>query len=177
MLADTWDDVYRANWCKNINSSSLLQDPQKLTYVFYAAGGKMPGLPLSKWEKRCEEWMNLTSFIARCIKARVIDDDKILDVDEYPSRDIPEGLETEFYPGITRDSKVMVAAQYILIAGDFIGGKSWGIDRWQLWARKLEELAGKELASEVKTAVIEARKKLIFLHPELFLISEGGSKA
>lgn len=88
-------------------------------------------------------------------------------------------------PGVTRDSRVMIGAQYILLAGhaldrEFIQTLDedplWGRSKWQLWAEKLRELAGKELTSEVKEAVIEARKKMISIHPELFYTSEGGSK-
>lgn len=77
----------------------------------------------------------------------------------------------------------MIAAQYILLAGHVVDQElvrkskdSWGLDKWQLWAKRLKELSEEELAPEVKIAVVEARKKLVELHPELFPATEGGNK-
>lgn len=101
--------------------------------------------------------------------------------------DIPAGLEEKIPPGIRRDTEVMIAAQYILLAGDVLDeelvkkpareGKSneYFVNKWRLWVGSLKELAEKELAPHVKLAVVEARKKLVSLHPELFSVSEGGS--
>lgn len=124
--------------------------------------------------------MNLSSFIARCINARI--DDHFPDIAKYPSIDIPEGLEKDIPSGIKRDTRVMIAAQHILLAGrvideELVQNDSLGLNRWHLWAEKLKELTGKELAPTVKTAVVEARNKLISIHPELFSTSEGGNKS
>lgn len=89
---------------------------------------------------------------------------------------------------------VMIAVQYILLAGNVIDEEvvrktakegsrwSWWMEQWQLWADRFNELATTtqhefELDSGVKTAIIEARKKMVSIHPELFPISEGSSKA
>jgi hypothetical protein len=136
---------------------------------------------LSEWKQECSEWLNLSSFIARCTGARV--DDHLPGITKYPSIDIAEGLEKEIPPGLTRDTRVMIAAQHILLAGRVVDEElvrkpkiSWGLDKWQLWAKKLKELTEGELAPEVKIAVVEARKKLVELHPELFPTSEGRDK-
>ena len=138
----------------------------------------------SEWEEQCKEWVNFSSFVARCTEARI--DDHIPDFTKYPWIDIEEGLEKDFLPGPKRDSRVMVAAQYILLAGHVISeefvqkprreGKFHGVEKWQLWAGKLKELAETqtELAPDVRDAVVESRKKLISLHPELFSESERG---
>lgn len=116
------------------------------------------------------------------MEARIFD--HVFDNTKYPGINIPDGLENDIPPGVKWNSRVMVAAQYILLAGHVIdeefiqkdGRSSQGLDRWKLWEGKLKELSGKELAPEVRAAVIEARKKLVSLHPELFPISQGGSR-
>lgn len=136
----------------------------------------------SEWKEQCDEWVNFSSFLARCIQARV--DDQILPISKYPRINIADGLDVHMQPGIKRDSRVMIAAQYILLAGPALDegliqdpkAYATGVVQWQSWARRFKELAEMELASEVKAAVIEARKKLISLRPELFSVSEGGTK-
>ena len=128
--------------------------------------------------------MNFSSFVARCTEARI--DEHFPDFIKYARLDVPEGLEKEMSPGLKRDTRVMVAAQYILLAGHVIDEelvqkptkkrKSYGLEKWKLWAGKLQELAREELASEVKDAVVEARQKMVSLHPELFSMGEEGRK-
>lgn len=128
-------------------------------------------------------WVNFSAFLARCIQARI--DNSALPICKYPSINIPDGLDYNIPPGIKRDSRVMNAAQYILLAGpvldeEFIQNpKEYprGVVEWQSWAKRFEQLVEIELASEVKEAVIEARKKMISLRPELFFVSEGGTKS
>lgn len=114
--------------------------------------------------------------------------------------DIPEALMGDRFQGeIKKDPSVMVmiAVHYILLAGNVIdedvarrtaakgddSNWSWWLEQWQLWAERFKELSTStstqqefELDSGVKTAVMEARRKMVSIHPELFPISEGGSK-
>ncbi|KAM5457591.1 hypothetical protein MaudCBS49596_000788 [Microsporum audouinii] len=124
-----------------------------------------------------DKWVSLSSFIARCIELRI--EKNVPDSDRYPFLDIPKGLEDNSAPGLERDTRAMVAAQYILLAPTLVndtmtklsGGhdKPSGSNRLQLWGVKLKELAENgSLDSEVKVAVVEARKKLVSLHPGLF---------
>ena len=62
--------------------------------------------------------MNFSSFLARCIQARI--DDHILHISKYPRIDIADGLDDYINPGVKRDSRVMIAAQYILLAGSVL---------------------------------------------------------
>lgn len=90
--------------------------------------------------------------------------------------DIPEALMGDRFQGeIKKDPSVMV-----MIAVHYW---SWWLEQWQLWAERFKELSTStstqqefELDSGVKTAVMEARRKMVSIHPELFPISEGGSK-
>lgn len=63
-------------------------------------------------------WVNFSAFLARCIQARI--DNSALPICKYPSINIPDGLDYNIPPGIKRDSRVMIAAQYILLAGPFL---------------------------------------------------------
>ncbi|KAK2753931.1 hypothetical protein FQN54_007290 [Arachnomyces sp. PD_36] len=135
------------------------------------------------WKQHCDEWLNFSSFLARCIQVRI--DDHVLVISKYPRMNIEDGLGTYIDDSIRRSCWVMVAAQYVLLAGpvlreEFIQSPSspdWGIDKWKFWAKRFGEVgSGRGLAPEVKEAALEARRKMILLKPELFTVSEGGTK-
>lgn len=82
-------------------------------------------------------------FILHCALHGISIDDHFPDFTKYPSIDIPEGLEKDTHPpGLKRGTKVMVAVQYILLAGrvldeEFIReppkiGRSPCTGEWQL---------------------------------------------
>lgn len=116
--------------------------------------------------------------MARCTEARIETTSQILT--NTPRINILEDLEKETPPGLFEwDIRVMVAAQYIPLAGPVVEEElvhkpakkdlSNCMDKWQLWAGKLKILAEKEqLAPHAKSAVVEAQKKMISLRPELF---------
>lgn len=129
-------------------------------------------------KRKCDEWINVSAFFARLIANGI--DQKYEPSCKYPSFDIPGGLEKVIPNQIVRDCNVMVAAQYILIAGpgiyeNFIiqpkGSErgQWGLDKWPLWARKFKEVAEKgDLSSDVQAAALEARAVMVSLHPDPF---------
>lgn len=123
--------------------------------------------------------MNFTTFLAKCIEASV---DKHIIVDKYADFDISDALEKN-HSGNNQEISAFVAAQYILLAGsviaeDFFQGTStdWASNKWLLWAERLKELEEKGLSQETKAAVIKARAVMISLRPELFSLSQGGTK-
>ncbi|EZF31435.1 hypothetical protein H109_04705 [Trichophyton interdigitale MR816] len=129
-----------------------------------------------------EIWISLSSFIARCIELRI--ESHVPDGHRYPLIDISKGLEENLAPGLERDTRVMVAAQYILLAPTLVsdkmsklsGGhdKPSGCDILRLWIGKLEELTEHgSLNPEVKAAVVEAKDKLVSLHQKLVM---GGTE-
>ncbi|KAK2765316.1 hypothetical protein FQN54_008160 [Arachnomyces sp. PD_36] len=136
----------------------------------------------AKWKQRCDEWVNFSAFLARCVQARI--DDDAFDIGKYPRMNIDDAVSSHITDEVKRNSWVMVAAQYVLLAGpvmdeEFIQKpevRDLGMSMWQFWAEGFKKVAEGELASNVKEAVIEARKKMIAMRPELFFVSEGGSK-
>ncbi|EZF49936.1 hypothetical protein H103_06648 [Trichophyton rubrum CBS 288.86] len=123
-----------------------------------------------------ETWISLSSCIARCIELRI--ESHVPDSDRYPLMEITKGLEENLSPGLEQDTRVMVAAQCIILAPTLVSdkmkkllgghGKPSGCDVLRLWIRKLEDLADNSgLNSELKAAVVEVRDKLVLLHPEL----------
>lgn len=154
----------------------------KLTRALILTAGNVSRDQLAKEPLRVkqqfDEWVNISSFIARCMEHRIEVD--FPGAGKYQSIDICNGLREEHPAGIERDTYVMVAAQYILLALTFIddrvvaftakqGAMNLGRDKFQLWGAKLAQLANDgDLRPDVKAAVIEARQKLVSLHPEFF---------
>lgn len=117
--------------------------------------------------------MNYSSFIARCIEAGLDKDDE--NCFKYPRDDITIGLEHEMPPRLARDCKVMVAAQYILLAGRALAQefmdpsyKNYGIARWRRRAEKLREISKEDGNPRLAYAAKEARRHMISLHPGFY---------
>ncbi|KAM5477231.1 hypothetical protein MauCBS54593_000504 [Microsporum audouinii] len=156
MFSGCLDNHWRAG---NVSRDQLAKEPLRVKQQF-------------------DKWVNISSFIARCMEHRIEVD--FPGAGKYQSIDICNGLREEHPAGIERDTYVMVAAQYILLAPTFIddrvvaftakqGAMNLGRDKFQLWGAKLAQLANDgDLRPDVKAAVIEARQKLVSLHPEFF---------
>ncbi|RYP92120.1 hypothetical protein DL770_001781 [Monosporascus sp. CRB-9-2] len=134
---------------------------------------------VAEFRRRCCEWVNHQAFTARCTEAG-IDAEPLC---KHPSFEIPNGLEEEYSLQVERDCKVMVAAQYILLAGRAIHEEfitrplsmgeeeeaKWGLEKWLLWAERLKAIEEKsDCDPKVIAAVVEARKRLIALQPDVF---------
>lgn len=95
-----------------------------------------------EYTQSCIEWINLSSFYARCIAASVDDHDK--NVFKFPDVEICEALESDYdpTPGIDTDFRVVVATRYIIIAGEKIreDGVRWWDEHASIWERKLEKI-------------------------------------
>ena len=124
--------------------------------------------------------MNFSAFLARCIESGV--SKRYEDRCKYAVIDIGKGIEKDLKPGITRDCRVMVASQYVLLAGRVVyeeivakmKGKDrekWGLDKWSLWGRKFKELAREyeEIGNPgLASATKQAYEKMVSFHPSLF---------
>ncbi len=134
--------------------------------------------------------MNFSAFLARCIESGL--DDHYENRCKYPGYDIPEGLEKYLQPGYKKDCRVMVAAQYILLAGRAIfeafvkkptkgsNSEKWGLEKWKLWASKFKEIAreyDREYEGEDKRALAaittKAYEEMVSFYPELFRAPNG----
>lgn len=130
-------------------------------------------------KKRCEEWVNLSSFLARCIAAGVHHKS---DDFSHVIHDIKGGLEND---GVKRRFGVMVAAQYLLLAPRPIyetlvkyKESGLGLEKWQVWAKRFKEMIDKDnFDTEVIAMTKEARERMIAFDPSLFFVSERGNKA
>jgi Protein of unknown function (DUF3632) len=111
--------------------------------------------------------VNFSSFLAQCLQAGL--NDNYANRYKHASIDIREGLEQKLPPGPRRDCKVMVAAQYILLAGGKIAeecvmkpGKGFGLDEWRRWAGRLGEISKQESGNtSLASAVEEAHKYML----------------
>lgn len=127
----------------------------------------------------CDHWVNLSAFLARCVEAGLLVEDKYRW--EYPCEAIVEGLEKENERKsleLMRACKIMVAANYILLSGrslaiDCFNDSDKGRAQWRRWAEKLREISKR---SDEKTPLIIATKAawqhMISLHPECFSDSD-----
>lgn len=119
----------------------------------------------------CDQWVNFSSFLAHCIGAGL--NDNYPDGCKHPIIDIPHGLEQDQPPGLKRDCRVMVAAQYILLAGRKLADESFkwpdGADKWRRWAGKLEEISKEEGDNtSLASAAREVHQYMVSLRPEIF---------
>jgi Protein of unknown function (DUF3632) len=115
------------------------------------------------WKLDLDKWVNFSSFLARCIEAGLNDHHK------YPCEhfelDISEFLEHDFPPGTYRDCWVMIAAQYILLAGRTIRKHiAGGLQKWQQLANRFKEIADEgDKESESNLAINGAYEKMASL--------------
>lgn len=121
------------------------------------------------FEEVCDTWVNFSSFLARVTEAGLIGD-----CYNYARFDISQGLDEDLPHGLMRDSKVMVAAQYILLAGKTLANECFDKDQWRRRAEKLKEISKEEGGSNtvLASATEEAHNYMVSLHPEIFLASE-----
>ena len=125
-------------------------------------------------EQRCNDWINLSSFYARLSANGVMD--RFSDPYRYASYDIRKGLEQtninlDLSNDVRRNCKLLVSANWILIAGDVLYGyyleeskrsKNWGVDKWPIWKEKLREITSRmDCSSEVRAAASEALSTMI----------------
>lgn len=135
---------------------------------------------------RCDEWLNFSVFKARTLAARL--GDHFDDSFKAPDVDIDIGLELgdreKNNPNeVLRNCRLMVAAQYILVAGDAIrvhygdpeeskGG--WKRDTWTSWAEGFREASNWDNVQEsTRLAAAKAHDKMVALWPDLFSAAEG----
>lgn len=117
----------------------------------------------------CNEWVNFSSFIARTTEAGLNGD-----YYNYMLIDISHGLDDDLPQGLKRDCQVMVAAQYILLAGGTLAENCFKADEWRRWAEKLKEISKKEegVNTRLASATEEAYRYMVSLHPAVFSASE-----
>lgn len=123
--------------------------------------------------------MKISSFLARCTEAGLYDN--FSDRCKYASIDIPQGLGQVLPRGVRGDCKVMVAAQYILLAGRTLADdcfnkpvKGLGPEEWKGWAEKFKEISMQEDGNNTDLALAteEAHKYMVSLHPEIIQASD-----
>ncbi|KAK7962547.1 uncharacterized protein PG986_003372 [Apiospora aurea] len=160
---------------------------------FIADDSEDPSSPTSR--QQWEAWVNFSLFKARCVEAGILDQP----TNPYglPADQIVEGLETNPLPGpqAARDAKVLIAAQYLAVAGDkfyerlvlvprraFFNNNAntntkaaaaialhRGRARWSLWASRLEFLAlHGSLGGPVVETLQVARRRVVAIEPVLF---------
>lgn len=110
------------------------------------------------YQKKCNEWVNFSAFLARCTAAGIYDhyDDRF----KYPSVDIPLALEERLpTEELLRECRLMVAALWIFHAARAIyddlvavDKEEWNVKKWSLWETRLKEVehdpaAGSKLKS------------------------------
>lgn len=146
-----------------------LSSQRRLTFTIYTAY-KTPGLQddesaKAAHQKKCDEWVNFSAFLARCTGAGFYD--QYSGVFLYPSVDISLALEKKLPTGSLRACRLMVAAQWILHSGRRIhdsmveeNKKDWDLERWSVWEARLKEIVDggegdEEVASVLRRTLAE----------------------
>jgi hypothetical protein len=120
----------------------------------------------AEFQKNCIEWINLSTFLARCTGAAIFD--KYEDRYKYASVDIRLGLEEELPAGELGDCRLIVALQWILQAGRGIhddmmkqNTNRWNVDRWKLWAARLKEIEEGDLPEEKLRLLVQRTSEIM----------------
>ncbi|KAI7971867.1 hypothetical protein EIK77_007466 [Talaromyces pinophilus] len=139
----------------------------------YFVHRQTPGTP-SEVQESCDQYVNLSSFIARCTSAGLLVD-KHGNEYKYSTFDVSRGVEEEIPRGNIRNARILAAANYILLAGSGIRnychsypsdsdrGKS-ARDMWNLWKEKFVAIAeGQDEDPEIKDATKKAHAIMVEL--------------
>lgn len=121
----------------------------------------------SSFKRLCDEWVNFSSFLARCTAEGFYDHYEARY--KFPSVDIPLGLglgldDGELPRGELGSCRLMVAAQWILHCGGRLradmaesGSAHWNLDKWDCWVARLREMLERGVEDvKVKAAVEKA---------------------
>ena len=132
-------------WNANHSMSPLLpltkRDANKESEVSEATYMK----PTEELKEICDQWVNFSSFLARCKGSGLATQYETPCV--HAGDDIEDGLEKDLPHGLVRDCKIMVAAQYVLIAGKLFSEelfgqgtrsslKQWGLRKLPIWSQR-----------------------------------------
>lgn len=143
-------------------------------------------------KQKCDHWLNFSAFKARTLAAGICADYRDWSF-KAPLKDISIGLglrDDVSGDEIFTSCMVMVAIQYVLIAGEAVRSRFTEDDEgeeeeeeekeqgsktrlnqhlWKLWTKCFEETAVcGTLKAEMKTAAGKAHEKMIALWPEIF---------
>lgn len=134
---------------------------------------KTPGTP-SEVQGSCDQYINWSSFIARCTSAGFLADKEGYEY-KYSTEDISRGIEDEIPRGDIRNARILAAANYILLAGPSIRNHCYsdpsdsddgkrGRDMWNLWEKRFETIAnGQDEDPGVKDAAKKAHGIMVEL--------------
>ncbi|ROW11478.1 hypothetical protein VMCG_01147 [Cytospora schulzeri] len=134
IFPDTTEDRWNANF--GIAPSVLL-----------SSGPPLDDSEKAAYERRCDSWVNFSSFLARCTAQGFYDDDSSLYKDASVDIPLGLGLEGESSPGKLGSCRLMVSLQWILHCGDKIRDNmiqsdkpKWNMGKWDQWVAKLKEI-------------------------------------
>lgn len=139
----------------------------------HAVHEKTPGTP-SEVQEACDQYVNWSSFIARCTSAGLLVD-KHDNEYKYSTVDISRGVEEEIPHGNIRNARILAAANYILLAGSGIRNYCYSYpsdsdrgkrarDMWSLWREKFQAIAdGEDEDPDIKDATKKAHSIMVEL--------------
>ncbi|KAI1938486.1 hypothetical protein LOZ58_003439 [Ophidiomyces ophidiicola] len=141
-------------------------------------------------KEQCSQLVNFTAFLARATAAEISREDD--GFGKFATYDVRDCLEDHIPPGAMdypkilpegnrRDTSVMMAAQYFILATDVLNrfmvlegserARSWGRFKWTFWAGTFGDLARGErgeLGADARREAFKAHQKMVALHPEFF---------
>ncbi|EAW13701.1 DUF3632 domain-containing protein [Aspergillus clavatus NRRL 1] len=140
LMAETWNECYRDEHELGVDSPEL--------------------------QERCEVWVNFSAFLSRCVKAGL---NEYPGGFKYPGLGIHDALDSHGPSTIVWDSRVIVAAQYLVMNGSRIreelfkenekkgNCKLIGEELWHRWTKRFMEISDQaQHTPEISSAVNEA---------------------
>jgi hypothetical protein len=126
-------------------------------------------------QEKCDDYLNYSTFLARCTGANLYKNDKTGARYKYCTYGIADGLEKDMPRGNIRRSRILVAANYILFSGQAVRDYCYSHpsdsdrgkrarDMWNLWKEKFEAIAdGQDEDPEIKDATKKAHSIMVEL--------------
>lgn len=125
----------------------------------------------AEFKDDCDKWVNFSAFLARCTEAGLFDTFEYKF--KYADFDIELGLEQDLPPGDLGNCRLVVALQWISVAGEVIfasmierNENMWNSERWRLWARKIADIETVKQHEEIHSMVSSALAQMVSIDPD-----------
>lgn len=124
-------------------------------------------------QEKCDDYMNYSAFLARCTGAGLYKNKTTDSGYKYCTYGIDDGLEKDMPQGIIRKSRILVAANYVLLSGrpvrDFCYSYPSDSDRgkmerdmWNSWKERFKVVAdSQDEDPEIKEVTRKAHKIMV----------------
>ncbi|EEA23335.1 hypothetical protein PMAA_099240 [Talaromyces marneffei ATCC 18224] len=170
--AQIWDEdckLYKHNPMFNLN----MDDDWNMNSIPDSMLDEDDTTSASDIQEKCDDYMNYSAFLARCTGAGLYKNKTTDSGYKYCTYGIDDGLEKDMPQGIIRKSRILVAANYVLLSGrpvrDFCYSYPSDSDRgkmerdmWNSWKERFKVVAdSQDEDPEIKEVTRKAHKIMV----------------